>query len=133
MFGSAPTVTGRLMPRRPRPVQRTVPLPPMAVSVLREWKLACPKGSLDLAFPNGKGNVEFHVNVIQRGFWPAQIVAGVVTREVGARERETGQNIRGCTPCGTSMRPGASIGRLTAAWSCRRRWFSIGWAIPRSW
>jgi integrase len=63
--------------------QRTVPLPPMVVSVLREWKLACPKGPLDLAFPNGKGNVEFHVNVIQRGFWPAQIAAGVVTRSAG--------------------------------------------------
>ena len=50
----------------------------MAVNVLREWKLACPKGSLDLAFPNGKGNVEFHVNLIQRGLWPVQIAAGVI-------------------------------------------------------
>ena len=64
--------------------QRTVPLPPMVVSVLREWKLACPKGSLDLAFPNGKGNVEFHVNVIQRGFWPAQVDAGVVVKTAEA-------------------------------------------------
>lgn len=64
--------------------QRTVPLPPMVVSVLREWKLACPKGSLDLAFPNGKGNVEFHVNVIQRGFWPAQIDAGVAVKTADA-------------------------------------------------
>ena len=46
--------------------------------MLREWKLACPNGSLGLAFPNGKGNVEFHVNVIQRGLWPAQIDAGLV-------------------------------------------------------
>ena len=61
--------------------ERTVPLPPTVVSVLREWKLACPNGSLDLAFPNGKGNVEFHVNIIQRGLWPAQIEAGVVNRD----------------------------------------------------
>src|SRR5262249_807886 len=61
--------------------ERTVPLPPTVVSVLREWKLACPNGSLDLAFPNGKGNVEFHVNIIHRGLWPAQIEAGVVNRD----------------------------------------------------
>ena len=57
--------------------ERTVPLPPTVVAVLREWKLACPKGSLDLAFPNGKGNVEFHVNVIQRVLLPAMMAAGV--------------------------------------------------------
>ena len=57
--------------------ERTIPLPPMVVAALREWKLACPKGPLDLAFPNGKGNVEFHVNLIQRGLWPVQLAAGV--------------------------------------------------------
>jgi integrase len=59
--------------------ERTVPLPPMVVSILREWKLACPNGSLDLAFPKGKGNVEFHNNVIHRGLWPTLIAAGVVS------------------------------------------------------
>jgi integrase len=60
--------------------ERTVPLPPTIVNTLREWKLACPKGELDLVFPNGAGKVEFHVNVIQRGLWPTMIAAGVVTR-----------------------------------------------------
>jgi hypothetical protein len=31
--------------------ERTVPVPP-ALNALREWKLACPKGSLDLVLPN---------------------------------------------------------------------------------
>src|SRR5262249_33912274 len=62
--------------------ERTVPLPPMVVSILREWKLACPKGSLGLAFPNGKGNIEFHINVIHRELWPTMIAAGVVNRSV---------------------------------------------------
>jgi integrase len=63
--------------------ERTVPLPPTVVSVLREWKLACPNGQLDLAFPNGNGNVEFHNNVIHRGLWPTLIAAGVVTVKAG--------------------------------------------------
>jgi integrase len=61
--------------------ERAIPLPPTVVNVLREWKLACPKGTLDLVFPNGKGNVEFHVNLIQRGLWPV-LLAASVTRPV---------------------------------------------------
>ena len=38
--------------------QRTIPLPPALVAVLKEWRLACPKGELGLCFPNGIGNVE---------------------------------------------------------------------------
>ena len=59
--------------------QRTVPLPPMVVSVLREWKLACPIGELDLAFPNGRGHVEWHANIVKRGLHPAMIAADLVT------------------------------------------------------
>jgi integrase len=59
--------------------ERTVPLPPRVLSALREWKLACPKGKLDLVFPNGAGNVETHANIIDRGWIPAQIAAGVCT------------------------------------------------------
>ena len=35
--------------------KRSVPLAPMVVSALREWRLACPKGPARLVFPNGKG------------------------------------------------------------------------------
>lgn len=58
--------------------ERTVPLPPQVASTLREWKLACPKGKLDLAFPNGEGNVERLTNIVRRGLCPAQVAAGVV-------------------------------------------------------
>jgi integrase len=57
--------------------ERTVPLPPIIVSTLREWKLACPKGDLGLTFPNGDGQVEWHSNVIVRALIPIQIAAGV--------------------------------------------------------
>lgn len=59
--------------------ERAVPLPPIVVSALREWKLKCPKGELGLVFPNGAGRVENHGNIINRGFVPAQIAAGICT------------------------------------------------------
>ena len=60
--------------------ERTIPLPPMVVNALREWKLACPKGELDLAFPNGAGRVEDASNIAERGWIPTQIAADIVTK-----------------------------------------------------
>jgi len=60
--------------------ERTIPLPPMVVNALREWKLACPRGELDLAFPNGAGRVEDASNIAERGWIPTQIAADIVTK-----------------------------------------------------
>jgi integrase len=60
--------------------QRTIPMPPILVNTLREWKLACPRSDLDLVFPTGAGNVEYHVNIVVRGLGPAQVAAGVTTK-----------------------------------------------------
>lgn len=57
--------------------ERSVPVPPLVVNTLREWRLACPKGDLDLVFPNGSGNVEQLNNIVRRGLKPAQVAAGV--------------------------------------------------------
>jgi integrase len=65
--------------------ERVVPLPPTLVTTLREHRLACSKGELDLVFPNGAGNVENHTNVVRRGLQPAQIAAGVVTKSGRAK------------------------------------------------
>ena len=48
------------------------------MNTLKEWKLACPKGELDLVFPNGAGRVENLSNIIWRCLNPAQIAAGLV-------------------------------------------------------
>jgi integrase len=56
---------------------RTIPLGPLALSTLKEWKLACPKGDLGLVFPNGNGKLENHGNIIKRILWPVQVEAGV--------------------------------------------------------
>jgi integrase len=37
--------------RRLRTSNRTIPIPLALVSILREWKLQCPKGKADLVFP----------------------------------------------------------------------------------
>jgi integrase len=57
---------------------RSTPLPPMVLNALREWKLLCPKGDLGLVFPNGSGKVESYSNLIDRGFNPVQVAAGIV-------------------------------------------------------
>ena len=64
---------------------REVPLSPMVVAALKEWKLKCPRrdkskddpGKLDLVFPNGVGKVESHANIVTRGLGPVQVTAGV--------------------------------------------------------
>jgi integrase len=57
---------------------RSIPLPSMVLNALREWKLKCPKGDLGLVFPNGSGNVESYANIIEHGFGPIQVAAGVI-------------------------------------------------------
>jgi integrase len=65
--------------------QRSLPLSPLVVNTLREWKLQCPRrnrtkdspGQLYFVFPNAEGNVEWHANIINRGLKPTLIAAGV--------------------------------------------------------
>jgi integrase len=61
--------------------EREIPMAPMVVNALREWLLACPKGPLGLVFPNGRGNVENHANIANRGWYALQHAAGMVDSE----------------------------------------------------
>jgi integrase len=74
----------KIGPPKSKAGERTIPLPPDLVKMLREWKLACPIGELGLVFPNGAGKPEFHTNVLQRGFQPTLLAAGVTTKTDGA-------------------------------------------------
>ena len=96
--------------------ERTVPLPPMVITALREHRLACPRNEQDLVFPNTKGNIEHRNTIVDHGFHPAQVAAGIVDRQWRGQISGPAQH------CGTSMRAGASTGRSTAALSCRSRW-----------
>jgi integrase len=57
--------------------KREVPLAPMAVNALREWKLACPSSELSLVFPNTKGRVDSLPNMHRRGLGALQVAAGM--------------------------------------------------------
>ena len=37
------------------------------------------------SFPNGKGGIEYHTHIINRGFIPAQVAAGVTTEDGTAK------------------------------------------------
>jgi integrase len=57
--------------------ERSVPLLPMVVNVLREHRLTCPKGEQDLVFANDAGNVYDHASIIQRGLIPLMVKADI--------------------------------------------------------
>lgn len=65
--------------------RREIPMTPMVISTLREWKLACPIGKIGLVIPNGRGNVESHANIVNRGLRPLQVKCGIVNADGKAR------------------------------------------------
>jgi integrase len=69
--------------------ERTVPLPPMVVSALREWKLACPQSELGLAFPTPRGKVQTRFVIVDRGLIPTQIAAGITAPVLDSSGRPT--------------------------------------------
>jgi integrase len=70
---------GRIGALKSVSAERTVPLPPILINTLREWRLACPRGALDLVFPNSDGNPEGPSAAVERGLHPMMIAAGVTT------------------------------------------------------
>ena len=64
---------------------RDIPLAPIVVNTLRQWKASCPQGELDLAFPNTIGNVETMTNIHSRCWVPLQIKCGLATESGEAR------------------------------------------------
>jgi integrase len=75
--------------------QRSVPIPPTVAAALREWKKVCPvdaeTGQLRFMFPNGKGHVESHANLYNRGWDGWQIKAGVCEPK---RDKNTGKVVK---------------------------------------
>ncbi len=75
---------------------RTIPMAPPVANALKEWKLACPlrgktkesPGKLWLVFPNGEGKPESHSNIINRGFDPIQVKAGVSEPHATAKDKD---------------------------------------------
>jgi len=103
--------------------ERSVPLTPIVVNTLREWKLACPKRNagtkeapvmvLDLVFPNGQGKVESLGNIINRALVPAQLAAGIAV-EIG--KDDSGKPIMGAKYTGMH-----SLRHFYASWCINSR------------
>lgn len=106
--------------------ERSLPVPPLVINTLKEWKLACPRRNtgkkdadgnavtvLDLAFPNGAGNVEGLRNILRRGLHPAWISAGISV-DTGEKD-EKGDSV--LEPKYTGMH-------------CLRHWYA-SWCINR--
>jgi integrase len=86
---------GRFGPPKSAAGTREIPLAPIVVNTLREWKLSYPRPIIGrneerkpileehhgahLVFPNGAGKVESHANILNRGFGPLQVSAGIVS------------------------------------------------------
>lgn len=75
-------------PPKSKAGKREIPLAPMVVNELKRWRLACPKGELDLVFPAPDGGVVSHSCILKDGFGPLQVAAGVVRLEKGAEGEE---------------------------------------------
>ncbi len=58
------------LPKTPKS-KRRIDIWPELIFELKKWKLECPKGELDLVFPNSVGKPENGTNVYHRGFLPA--------------------------------------------------------------
>ncbi|MGB8069009.1 MAG: site-specific integrase [Pseudolabrys sp.] len=58
--------------------ERVIPVGPLVVNTLKEWRLACPKGELGLVFPNTLGKLWDHADIVSRYVWPTMVAAGVV-------------------------------------------------------
>lgn len=80
--------------------ERTVPVPPIVINTLREWKLACPRRDsgkvdadgkpvmvLDLVFPTATGKVDNLNNMLKRGLHPLWVKAGVTVESGEADEK----------------------------------------------
>lgn len=93
--------------------EREIPLPPIVVNTLREWRLACPKGELNLVFPSGAGKVENQKNILRRGLQPVQVKAGV------------------CMPTGEVDKDGAPVMAAKYGGLHALRHFYASWCINR--
>ena len=65
--------------------ERTIPIGPIVINGLKQWRLQCPKSRLGLVFPTSEGGVHSASNIRRRALVPAMIRAGVVDKRGNAK------------------------------------------------
>jgi len=94
--------------------QRVIPVPPMVVNSLREWKLKAPKSDLDLIFPNKGGSPLAAPKLASYLLWPPQIASGLVV--------DTGKtDPKGNPVIGPKYRGMHALRHFYASWCINRR------------
>jgi len=63
---------------------RTIPLAPEVEAALKVWRLACPKGELDLVFPTRPGAIMYHRSMLD-SLAPVMVAASVVNKRGGPK------------------------------------------------
>jgi integrase len=61
--------------------RRSIPLLPMVVNALKEWRLASRQPQDGLVFPGWRGRPTTHNTLVRGSWWPAQVRAGLVTAD----------------------------------------------------
>ena len=68
---------GKFMEPKSKAYRQKIDLAPELVHELKKWKLACPKGELELIFPTEEGTPENAANLLYRRFFPTLRRAGL--------------------------------------------------------
>ena len=76
---------GTIGPPKSKAGQRTIPLAPVVINTLKEWKLQCGPSEHDLAFPTAEGNIWKYPNIRRRALIPLMESAGVVYKDGKAK------------------------------------------------
>ena len=70
---------GHIGPPKSKSGKRDIPLAPLVLNTLKQWRINCPRGELNLVFPNGRGKIETMSSIQQHTWYPLQIKCGLTT------------------------------------------------------
>jgi integrase len=99
--------------------ERVIPLPPMLVSTLRKWRLACPNSEPGLVFPTADGNVESYINITRQVLIPTLLAAGITSPVLDQHGRPVKDDDG--KPVVTAKYGWHSLRHFYASWGINRR------------
>jgi integrase len=109
--------------------ERVIPLPPMLVSTLRKWRLACPNSEPGLVFPTADGNVESYINITRQVLIPTLLAAGITSPVLDQHGRPVKDDDG--KPVVTAKYGWHSLRHFYASWGINRRVDGGGEGISR--
>ena len=77
---------GTIGPPKSKAGKRNIPLAPIVINTLTQWRTLCPRSAIDLVFLNGAGNVESLSNIWGRFWKPLQLTCGLIAERASSDE-----------------------------------------------